>query len=203
VNAASSLLKNRPSACSKWSRCKARAKVVRYEAWISPVAGSGLASKRVVLRATRQKGHFQQAARLAFAVAMMAAAAAPAMAAGAEAQYDEFGRRPSQSPSELSLPDPVLDYRWPMPEPGGRASQPELLDSDEAKLDPLHEDVPDNDVPPAPVAPGAPALPDELPESVEELLRRGPAPEVVVPLMQGREGDQSRGAIAGGDPAEE
>lgn len=105
-----------------------------------------------------------------------------------DAQYDEFGRRPPQPRNELALPDPVLDPDWPMPEPGAPASKPELLDRDEERLDPLHEDKPQDEMD---LPPSAAGQPDELPPSADELLRRGPAGEgQAAPLLQQEQQDE-------------
>lgn len=115
-----------------------------------------------------------------------------------EAQYDQYGRRPPQPNNELSLPDPVLDPSWPMPEPGGPKSKPELLDRDEDRLDPLHEEAPKDEEPP--IVTGR----DALPMTAEELLRRGPAGDQQVPsLLDPPDGEDDRGADDTGDPAKE
>ncbi|MBI5506728.1 MAG: hypothetical protein HY899_18215 [Deltaproteobacteria bacterium] len=147
-------------------------------------------------------------AEYALAIAMIAMLAAPGVGRGEESNYDEFGRRPAVPESDLSLPDPMLDSRWPPPAPGEATAKPETLDSDEERLDPLHEDQADDDTAVPGAARRAPAQPEELPASVEELLRRGPAGEGVVvpaplPPAQYPDEDQDRSAPGSADPAED
>ncbi len=112
------------------------------------------------------------AASLSFALALAVVLVASTGARGEQPKYDEFGRRPPQGDSGLSIPDPMLDSRWPMPEPGASGSKAETIDSDEERLDPLHEEKSGDYAPPV-------KSDDDYP-SVEELLRRGPATEGVV-----------------------
>ncbi len=147
-------------------------------------------------------------AEYALAITMTVVLAAPGRVHGEESKYDEFGRRPAGPESDLFLPDPMLDWRWPAPEPGQATAKPEMLDSDEESLDPLHEDEADDDTAVPGAARTAPAQDEELPPSVEELLRRGPAGEGVVvpaplPPAQYPDEDQERRAPLSGDPAED
>jgi hypothetical protein len=70
------------------------------------------------------------------------------------ARRDEFGLKPDDGrDGELSLPDPVLDRSWPVPEPG---DSPPGIAPDEDEIDPFKDET----APPPPVK--RPPVPSEV-----------------------------------------
>lgn len=136
------------------------------------------------------------------ALSVMVAAALPGAVRSEEPSYDEFGRRPPQGQSDLPLPDSVLDSRWQMPAPGSPASRPETLDDDEERLDPLHDDTSADEEAGDAEDRVLPPVEDEMPASVEELLRRGPAGDGAPAPESPAPQDDDRGEIRPGDFAE-
>lgn len=160
------------------------------------------------------------------AFSALVAAALPGEGRAQDPEYDEYGRRPSEIDDfavpkmegeddfeDLSLPDSVLDPKWPVPDPGDDERRLEAIAPDEADVDPFREngpasggieESPDDAVPPLPIP--LPAAPDgaedegNLPAIEEDALRSPTDEEPASPEWQqeGAPSDRNQG----GEPSE-